>query len=61
VLPSFFFLSFFDEWKKKQISQEAVKIRGMADRAQADLGMDYAWLEDVSYHDWQRYHDLVRG
>lgn len=32
-----------------------------ADRAQTDLGMDYAWLDDVSTTDWSRYHDLKRG
>ena len=33
----------------------------MAEQAQANLGMDYAWLEDVTYMDWQRYHDLMGG
>lgn len=23
--------------------------------------MDYAWLDDVTPHDWTRYHDLKRG
>lgn len=22
--------------------------------------MDYAYLDDVTYHDWQRYHDLLK-
>lgn len=35
-------------------------VRDIADRAQADLGLDYAWLDDVTYQDWQRYHDLTR-
>lgn len=38
-----------------------MKIKNMAEHAQASLGMDYAWLEDVTYMDWQRYHDLLRG
>jgi len=21
----------------------------------------YSWLGDVTYEDWQRYHDLMRG
>ena len=33
----------------------------MAEQAQASLGMDYAWLESVTYMDWQKYHDLMRG
>lgn len=32
----------------------------MAGNAQADIGLDYVWLDDVTYADWQRYHDLVR-
>ena len=33
----------------------------LAETAQADLGLNYAWLDDVTYLDWQRYHDLMRG
>ena len=39
----------------------AAKVKALAERAQADLGIDYAWLDDVTYADWQRYHDLMRG
>lgn len=35
------------------------KIKELAGSAQMDLGMDYAWLDDVSYQDWQRYHALM--
>ncbi|CAL1715216.1 unnamed protein product [Somion occarium] len=35
-------------------------VRDIADRGQTDIGLDYAWLDDVTYQDWQRYHDLVR-
>jgi hypothetical protein len=31
----------------------------VADQAQADVGYDYIWLADVTYHDWQRYHALI--
>ncbi|KAL0066094.1 hypothetical protein AAF712_006925 [Marasmius tenuissimus] len=37
------------------------EVKGLTDRAQSDIGMDYAWLEDVTYEDWQRYHDLMRA
>jgi hypothetical protein len=37
------------------------ELRSLADLAQADVGMDYAWLEDVTYQDWQKYHDLMRS
>ncbi|KAG7093542.1 hypothetical protein E1B28_007213 [Marasmius oreades] len=40
-----------------QMSQE---VKSLADNAQSDLGMDYAWLENVNWEDWQRYHDLAR-
>jgi hypothetical protein len=33
----------------------------IANEAQADLGMDYAWLDDVTTHDWTRYHKLKDG
>jgi hypothetical protein len=33
----------------------------LADEAQADVGMDYAWLDDVSTDDWTRYHKLKGG
>ncbi|KIY70126.1 hypothetical protein CYLTODRAFT_442232 [Cylindrobasidium torrendii FP15055 ss-10] len=35
------------------------QVKALAERAQADLGLDYAWLEDVTYNDWQRYHALL--
>ncbi|KAI0796226.1 hypothetical protein C8Q75DRAFT_711370, partial [Abortiporus biennis] len=35
------------------------EVRDIADRGQADIGLDYAWLDDVTYYDWQRYHDLM--
>jgi hypothetical protein len=37
------------------------RLEKLADDAQADLGMDYAWLDDVSVKDWKRYHDLGRS
>ncbi|KAK0457863.1 uncharacterized protein EV420DRAFT_1643710 [Desarmillaria tabescens] len=36
------------------------EVKALAEKAQSDLGLDYAWLEDVTYEDWQRYHDLMR-
>jgi hypothetical protein len=43
----------------QQVKQVAEEVRAIADSAQADVGYDYIWLDDVTYHDWQRYHDLV--
>ncbi|KAF5353095.1 hypothetical protein D9758_008728 [Tetrapyrgos nigripes] len=39
----------------------AKEIKSYAEGAQADLGLDYAWLDDVTYYDWQKYHDLMRA
>jgi len=36
-------------------------IKNVAEKAQADLGLDYAWLDDVTVADWTRYHDLIFG
>ena len=36
-------------------------LEDIANEAQADLGMEYAWLDDVSTHDWTRYHKLKDG
>lgn len=35
------------------------EVRELADQAQADVGYDYIWLDDVTYLDWQRYHALL--
>ncbi|KAA1468908.1 hypothetical protein DENSPDRAFT_815552 [Dentipellis sp. KUC8613] len=56
-----------DEWYSNHLSKEAqevetvtAEVRDLADTAQADIGIDYVWLDDVTYADWQRYHDLLR-
>ncbi|TCD71787.1 hypothetical protein EIP91_003130 [Steccherinum ochraceum] len=45
----------------EEVRKVSQQVREIADRAQTDLGLDYAWLDDVTYQDWQRYHDLVRS
>jgi hypothetical protein len=49
------------EHERQEIEASAAKIKQIAEQAQADIGLDYAWLDDVTYHDWQRYHDLMRS
>ncbi|KAH0582526.1 hypothetical protein H2248_010467 [Termitomyces sp. 'cryptogamus'] len=44
----------------QEIDTVSGNVRALASRAQADLGLDYAWLDDVTYYDWQKYHDLMR-
>lgn len=44
-----------------QIEAAIKRVEGFADEAQADLGLDYAWLDDVTVNDWTRYHDLARS
>lgn len=49
------------EHERQEVEASAARIKQLAERAQADIGLDYAWLDDVTYHDWQRYHDLMRS
>lgn len=44
-----------------EVLSTAQLIKELASQAQEDLAMDYAWLDDVTYLDWQRYHDLMRS
>ena len=44
-----------------QVARLAAEVRDIVDRGQADIGLDYAYLDDVTYLDWQRYHDLERS
>jgi hypothetical protein len=43
----------------QQVRRVSEQVREVADGAQSDVGYDYIWLADVTYHDWQRYHALV--
>lgn len=45
----------------QEVLDSVAKVKALAERAQADIGIDYAWLDDVTYSDWQRYHDLMRS
>ena len=49
------------EHERQEVEANAAGIKLVAEQAQANLGLDYAWLDDVTYHDWQRYHDLMRS
>ncbi|KAI0079105.1 hypothetical protein K474DRAFT_730573 [Panus rudis PR-1116 ss-1] len=42
----------------EEVKKVSAIVRDIADRGQADIGLDYAWLDDVTYQDWQRYHQL---
>ncbi|TFK39462.1 hypothetical protein BDQ12DRAFT_681825 [Crucibulum laeve] len=48
------------EGEVQEVLQSVAEIKALADKAQADIGLDYAWLDDVTYKDWQKYHDLMR-
>ncbi|OJA21190.1 hypothetical protein AZE42_01377 [Rhizopogon vesiculosus] len=43
----------------REVSLVTAQVREVAEKAQVDLGLDYAWLEEVTYSDWQRYHSLI--
>ncbi|KZT70767.1 hypothetical protein DAEQUDRAFT_744570 [Daedalea quercina L-15889] len=50
-------------WLDKELAEVrkvADSVKDHAENAQVDIGMDYAYLDDTTYQDWQRYHDLVR-
>ena len=42
-----------------QVEKASTAVQTVADDAQADIGLDYAWLDDVTYLDWRRYHALL--
>ncbi len=44
-----------------QVNTLTEAVKDLAERGQADIGLDYAYLDDVTYQDWQRYHDLIRS
>ena len=46
--------------RRGQVRKVAEAVKDHAENAQVDTGMDYAYLDDVTVQDWQRYHDLVR-
>jgi len=41
------------------LKEAADEVKAFADGAQNDLIADYAWLDDVTHHDWKRYHKLM--
>ncbi|CAE6381651.1 unnamed protein product [Rhizoctonia solani] len=47
------------EEEQKEANTAANAIRALASEAQSNLGMDYAWLDDVTVQDWTRYHALA--
>jgi len=47
------------ERESRVLQQVGEEIKALADKAQNDLIADYAWLNDVTYRDWERYHDLM--
>lgn len=49
----------FRPLKMPQVATVTAEVREVAEKGQLDLGLDYAWLEDVTYNDWQRYHALI--
>ncbi|KAG6840208.1 hypothetical protein C0991_008181 [Blastosporella zonata] len=50
----------FVQREMNELDSASDTVKAFAERAQGDLGLDYAWLDDVSYYDWQKYHDLMR-
>ncbi|KAL7409409.1 hypothetical protein BDY24DRAFT_219945 [Mrakia frigida] len=47
------------ESREEEIVQNSFeKVNNVASQATAELGMPYAWLDDVTVADWTRYHKL---
>jgi len=44
----------------KLVDKATKEVTELAEKAQADIGLDYSWLDDVTTDDWVRYHDLMR-
>lgn len=53
--------SFLRELELREVTSATLKVRDIAEKGQVDLGLDYAWLDDVTYNDWQRYHGLIQA
>jgi len=49
------------ENEQKLVEKATTTVTEFSEKAQADLGLDYSWLDDVTTGDWVRYHDLMRG
>lgn len=48
------------ETEGKLVDKATTEVTELAEKAQADIGLDYSWLDDVTTDDWVRYHDLMR-
>ena len=48
------------ETEGKLVDKATKEVTELAEKAQADIGLDYSWLDDVTTDDWVRYHDLMR-
>jgi len=46
--------------EREQVVLATEPVKNIAESGQADVGYGYVWLADVTYLDWQRYHDLKR-
>ena len=44
----------------KMVEKVTKTVAELVEKAQADIGLDYSWLDDVTTDDWVRYHDLMR-
>ena len=48
------------EDEKRLVEKATTPVTELSEKAQADIGLDYSWLDDVTTEDWVRYHDLMR-
>ncbi|KAF5384624.1 hypothetical protein D9757_007510 [Collybiopsis confluens] len=49
------------ELEVQEYHRATAEIKVFAQKAQGEMGMPMAWLDDITYNDWQKYHDLMRS
>ncbi|KAJ3862589.1 hypothetical protein EV359DRAFT_44854 [Lentinula novae-zelandiae] len=49
------------ELEVQEYHRATKEVKTFAQKAQGNMGMPMAWLDDVTYQDWQKYHDLIRA
>ncbi|KAG9017029.1 hypothetical protein FRB90_002038 [Tulasnella sp. 427] len=47
--------------ESEEIEKLVNEVQDLGATAQADLGLDYSWLDDVTVKDWARYHGLLNA
>jgi len=49
------------ELEVQEYHRATKEVKEFTNTAQGDMAMPMAWLDDITYKDWQRYHDFMRA